>query len=367
MARTSHSKTITLLMSGAMLAVTTGCTEFWTSTVSRNRPVHSGDVLMTTADLRQTTRQLMPGGVITCAEPSPDVAKIAAAAMDASASGSASSAGDAVSPALAASLATSRSEALAQLGQRIATVQLLRDGMFRACEAFSNGAIDKSAYSAILSRYDKLMITMLLGEFAANSTTRIIPVTLTGNSEAHGNADATAGVPATPGDTGTGGAGTGGAGTAGGGASSGTGGTATPTPTTSGGTAGTGGTAGAESEAKSATQAPTIMVLQEGSDRPAIAAALATMQQAYIDDLNVDPLMLNCMRTDLTPSSLALCQQIASESQVFPKLVDAKVLSVLMRAKAENDTVPMEDTVQKIKELEAELAKLRSQTKPVVQ
>jgi hypothetical protein len=354
-------------MSGAMLAVTTGCTEFWTSTVSRNRPVQSGDVLMTTADLRQTTRQLMPGGVITCAEPSPDVAKIAAAAMDASASGSASSAGNAVSPALAASLATSRSEALAQLGQRIATVQLLRDGMFRACEAFSNGAIDKSAYSAILSRYDKLMITMLLGEFAANSTTRIIPVTLTGNSEAHGNADATAGVPGTPGSPGTSGVAeapvkdasantdtdTG----------TGTGGTTEKTAATNG-TPGTGGTAGAESEAKSATQAPTIMVLQEGSDRPAIAAALATMQQAYIDDLNVDPLMLNCMRTDLTPSSLALCQQIASESQVFPKLVDAKVLSVLMRAKAENDTVPMEDTVQKIKELEAELAKLRSQTKP---
>jgi hypothetical protein len=340
-----------LLMSGAMLAVTTGCTEFWTSTVSRTRPMHSGDVLMTTADLRQTTRQQMPGGVITCAEPSPDVAKIAAAAMDASASGSASSAGNAISPALAASLATSRSEALAQLGQRIATVQLLRDGMFRACEAFSNGAIDRSAYSAILSRYDKLMITMLLGEFASNTTTRIMPVTLTSSSDSEGTADATAGVPAVAPVA----------------AAPAEGAAAAQPAAASDGTAGTGSDAKVTSKAKSATQAPTITVVEAASDRPAVAAALATMQQTYIDDLNVDPLMLNCMRTDLSPSSLTLCQQIAAQSQVFPKLVDAKVLSVLMRAKAENDTVPMETTVEKIKELEAELAKLRSQTPPPAQ
>ncbi len=54
-------------------------------------------------------------------------------------------------------------EAMAQLGQRLATIQLLRDGLYRACEAYANGALDKSSYSMILSRFDDTMITLLLG------------------------------------------------------------------------------------------------------------------------------------------------------------------------------------------------------------
>ena len=338
MAKSLNKRILPLLISIVLLAFTSGCTEFWTSTVSRNRSLKSGEVMLTTADLRQTTRL----GTITCAEPSPDVAKIAAAALDFSASGSAASAGGAVSPALAASLAASRSEALAQLGQRIATIQLLRDGMFRACEAYSNGAIDKSAYAAILSRYDKLMITMLLGEFAANSTTRILPVTLTSTSGSNGSANSAGGV---PGPT-----------------SEGTATSETPAEGSEGtDTTTTGSTAKANSDAQSATTAQPILVLQESTDRPAVAAALATMQQAYIDDLNVDPLLLNCLRTNISDSSLELCKALAESSQVFSKYVDAKVLSVLMRAKAENDDTPTKETIAKIKELEEELKKLKGQ------
>jgi hypothetical protein len=133
------------------------------------------------------------------------------------------------------------------------------------------------------------------------------------------------------------------------------------------GSAGTGSTAAAASEAKSATQAQPILVLAESSDRPAVAAALATMQQTYIDDLNVDPVMLNCLRPDLSDRSFELCKYLAVQSNLIPKYVDAKVLSVLMRAKGENDTTPTEDTVAQIKALEEELKKLKSQTPPPVQ
>ena len=331
----------------SVLGGTTGCTEFWTSTISKKRAMESGDVMFTTADLRQTTRTLHPGGVITCAEPSPDIAKIASAAFNASGSGSANATAETISPAIAASLAASRSEALAQIG-RIATVTLLRDGMYRACEAYANGAIDKSAYSAILSRYDKLMITMLLGEFAANSTTRILPVALAGNSQANGNANANSG---------------GGTQSAGTQVSTGTQGDGTQASgTQDGGTQGQGeasGDAAATSQAQSATTAPALAVLEESGDRTGIAAALATMQQAYIDDLNVDPVLLNCLRSDLSPEARALCGEMAKESQLITKLVDAKVLSVLMRAKDENDTTPTDETVKEIKALQDELEKLK--------
>jgi len=322
-------KAIATLTLGALLASTAGCTEFWTSTVTRKNNIQSGDVLLTTADLRQTTRTRSAGAVITCAEPSPDVAKIAAAAMDTSASGSAQSVGNAVSPELALSLAASRSEALAQLGQRLATVQLLRDGMFRACEAFANGAIDSTAYSSILSRYDKLMITMLLGEFAANSTTRVMPVTLTSNSESHGSANATAPAPAASG-------------------------AAAGAPAAAAPAEGSGGTADASSEAQSATQAPTVTVVQAQSDGTGVAAALATMQQTYIDDVNVDPLILNCLSTKSGSDLAGICANMVNNTSFLSAIVGGKLMATLLRANGDQ-TMTLEQKTAAIEALKKAL------------
>ena len=40
----------------------------------------------------------------------------------------------------------------------------LRDGLYRACEAYANGAIGADAYALVLSRYGQLMTTFFLGQ-----------------------------------------------------------------------------------------------------------------------------------------------------------------------------------------------------------
>jgi hypothetical protein len=85
-----------------------------------------------------------------------------------------------VAPEVAIAVSRSQAEALAQLGERLATIQLLRDGLYRACEGFANGAISDTTYAVILSRYDDTMITMLLGEFAAGAFGRSLAALGTG-------------------------------------------------------------------------------------------------------------------------------------------------------------------------------------------
>ena len=53
------------------------------------------------------------------------------------------------------------SEAVASIAMRTQTIQLLRDGLFRACEAYMNGAIDQHQYNIILLNIDRLMVTLL--------------------------------------------------------------------------------------------------------------------------------------------------------------------------------------------------------------
>jgi hypothetical protein len=137
------------------------------------------------ADYRVVFRHRKPGSgadgsVITCAEPSPDVARTVNEAMQFDISGSA--AGAKVQPEVALALAASRAESLAQLGQRLATIQLLRDSTFKACEAFANGAIDASTYAMVVSRYDDVMVTLLLAEAAAGGFGAARPAAISGSS-----------------------------------------------------------------------------------------------------------------------------------------------------------------------------------------
>ncbi|HKW94604.1 MAG TPA: hypothetical protein VJX92_22155 [Methylomirabilota bacterium] len=116
---------------------------------------------------RNTPRQIF------CAEPSPDVAKALAestnvsGALDAVVRAKEAPAEGALKA--AAAISRSRAEALAQLTNRLATIQLLRDGLYRACEAYANGALSEITYAIILSRFDKLMVTLLTGELVAGN------------------------------------------------------------------------------------------------------------------------------------------------------------------------------------------------------
>jgi hypothetical protein len=114
----------------------------------------------TTADIRMISERVHPvtGRKVICTEPSPDVAKALSAAAQLSAKG-----GDAATTgSLAAGGATG--EAVMALAGRSTALLGLRDGLFRACEAYANGALGADAYALILSRYGQLMTTLFLGQ-----------------------------------------------------------------------------------------------------------------------------------------------------------------------------------------------------------
>jgi hypothetical protein len=110
---------------------------------------------------------------VVCAEPSPDVAKIVSKSFGMSGALEAivqqpEAKVDAAGKA-AAAISKSEAEALAQLTSRLATIQLLRDGLYRACEAYANGALSPITYSVILSGYGDVMVTLLTGELVAGN------------------------------------------------------------------------------------------------------------------------------------------------------------------------------------------------------
>jgi hypothetical protein len=107
-----------------------------------------------------------------CTEPSPDVAVAFAqsAALSASysqpnninASGSAS---------------YGSSETALALSGRTAGVLALRDGLYAACQAFSNGAIGHDAYAIILSNYGKLLVALVGGSGGVGAAAPQVTVT----------------------------------------------------------------------------------------------------------------------------------------------------------------------------------------------
>jgi hypothetical protein len=151
------------------------------TTIHRSRLGRS-DVASTDAETRLVTfnpvdrgsihGQIIPRQII-CAEPSPDVAKAFATAFNMSGSFAGSGKGPnlpaEIDAKTAFALSNSRAETLAQMTNRLATIQLLRDGLYRACEAFQNGAISDTTYAVMISRFDKAMVTMLLAELTAGN------------------------------------------------------------------------------------------------------------------------------------------------------------------------------------------------------
>ena len=55
----------------------------------------------------------------------------------------------------------SLNEAVAATGLRTQTIQLLRDGLYRACEAYLNGAIDEFGHALLLNKYDETMVSLV--------------------------------------------------------------------------------------------------------------------------------------------------------------------------------------------------------------
>lgn len=180
---------------GFIAAALAGCQD--NGTFVNSRHFEDGDTLLTGAAVRSINRQqyerdsstgrLQPA-YITCAEPSPDVAMTVAKAFGASSSLSAKGLPANVEPKVAAAIAVSQAASVAQLGERLATIQLLRDGLYRACEAYANGAISPLTYAVMVSRYDDTMVTLLSSELAAGAFGRSLAAI---DAEASGSSKAT--------------------------------------------------------------------------------------------------------------------------------------------------------------------------------
>ncbi len=128
--------------------------------------------------------QVLPKRIV-CAEPSPDVAQSVSQAVQAGFK-AASKSGDKVSGNFGFSLATS----VVQLGERLAVIQLLRDELYRACEAYANGAINATGYTIKMSRLSKQIVTMLSSEMAAGAFGRALAAT-SGRAGTGGRAEIT--------------------------------------------------------------------------------------------------------------------------------------------------------------------------------
>jgi hypothetical protein len=127
-------------------------------------------VVSVTADPKD--RRVIPGRVV-CAEPSPDIAMAVSSAIQSSLNAKVDVAGKA-SGALDASLNRSFTESIAQLGSRLATIQLLRDELSDLCRSYANGAVTRITYTLRLSRLDKKMITLLVSEASAGALSRAL-------------------------------------------------------------------------------------------------------------------------------------------------------------------------------------------------
>jgi len=90
---------------------------------------------------------------VACTEPSPDALVARAAIASGNASVSAPTGGDRGT----GSFLFGTSESAASIGYRDHTIQMLRDGYFRMCEAYMNGALSKDKYEHMITNTDTFL------------------------------------------------------------------------------------------------------------------------------------------------------------------------------------------------------------------
>ncbi|MEO1661204.1 MAG: hypothetical protein AAFR51_09460 [Pseudomonadota bacterium] len=129
-------------------------------------------------------RYIAPERII-CPEPSPDVASSLSQALSASLKGIIP---DGTQGSAAGSYAAT--ESIAQLGQRLATTQLLRDELADLCRSYANGAISTTNYTLRLAQLDEKMVTLLTAEMIAGSFQRE-SASISGSIAFAGNAQGT--------------------------------------------------------------------------------------------------------------------------------------------------------------------------------
>lgn len=100
---------------------------------------------------------------LVCAEPSPDALSAITATLDGRTSFEKLT-GTGQSLSANAEISRSISERVQQIGERGQVVQLLRDLLYRACEAYGNGVVDEFGYSMILGSIDTFTLQLITAD-----------------------------------------------------------------------------------------------------------------------------------------------------------------------------------------------------------
>ncbi|MEO5612791.1 MAG: hypothetical protein ABIT68_08630 [Sphingomicrobium sp.] len=164
---------VRLLTTALCLIFLGGCAEMTHLTRTRNL----GDSRFILIDAKQ--RAISSVNNINCAEPSPDALSALAASQGAN-FGAPNGGSGAESFAIA--------EAAGSIGLRTQSIQLLRDSMFRVCEAYQNHQLSPFMVQLLHQRFQTTMVSVLAIEQLTGAMRA--PAIVLGGSSSTGNADA---------------------------------------------------------------------------------------------------------------------------------------------------------------------------------
>lgn len=170
-----------------MLAGLTGCA----NVNSVYRPIYAADGQGALIDVKQrailvgkresngkgeTLEGNTPRQFVICAEPSPDA--MSAYAGEFAGKLALSPVGEAMGKSESLAIQGAMREAAAYVGMRTPSVQLLRDAMYRVCEAYANGGIDDDQYELLMRRYQRNIVALAAIDQLTQAA-RVPPITLT--------------------------------------------------------------------------------------------------------------------------------------------------------------------------------------------
>ncbi|SDB27776.1 hypothetical protein SAMN03159382_02339 [Pseudomonas sp. NFACC23-1] len=178
--------TSSVLIMSVLAVALTGCGN-WNS-VYRSHKFEEGNSAF--IDIKQ--RAIITGGVtknadgsvnsvVTCAEPSPDA--LSAYAGELAAKGDVAGKGG-------AELAGAYQEAASFVGMRSQSIQILRDQLYRLCEARMNNVISAPQYQMLLVRNQKYtLLLMAIEQLTGASRVPVVALTSTSSAELMGNVE----------------------------------------------------------------------------------------------------------------------------------------------------------------------------------
>ena len=147
--------------------VVASCSNAYHNSIHRTSDLQDNTIARTTLiDAKQRALFTAPGvdnpnsvtrKFLICAEPSPDTVSSLSSAFETALNAGKFESDDTGTLKISEAL----SEAVGKLGKRNATIQLLRDGLYRQCEAYLNGVISRDQYVNISNRYVDAMVTLL--------------------------------------------------------------------------------------------------------------------------------------------------------------------------------------------------------------